>query len=481
MRHFALTCFILRYRHYSDCEQQHNQLQLQPEPDHYRAATVGDYHRRLTREGVYKMQPTIQGPGGQFPTTKMKRVARISTIAIGILVMPFVPLYGQQQSLTLPSLFHFDGTSYVTLANSSALAPTSQVTIAAWIKPDFTVSNFVDTVIEKRDACGNNRSYDFGVYKQGVTNLGGPAAGTIFFSPSVAGDDTYSSALVPNDGGFHHVAATYDGSLVKIFLDGTLVGQSSHSGVIPSTSYPPIIGSDQCGHPAYADIAQIRISSYAVPDPQIMSESAGFALLSGGNSFVGNQNITGVVTASSFVGDGSSISNINPSNIASGTAAINISGTAASAVNASTAANAANSSNLAGVAGSNYARVDVANAFQANQSIAGNLSATGNLSSGGTLTIGSGTPITRHISVLFQNVAFNTKISPATCTTWSGTVSGAADGDTVGLGMGSSLMSANIVFSAWATNGSVKVRICNPTGSPTTVGSGNIRVDVWKH
>src|SRR5215469_10532033 len=113
MRHCAFTCFILRHRRYSDCEQQHNQQQLQPEPDHYRAATVGDCHRRLTRGGVYKMQPTIQGPGDQLPTPKMKRVARISTIAITILVMSSVPLYGQQQSLTLPSLFHFNGTSYI--------------------------------------------------------------------------------------------------------------------------------------------------------------------------------------------------------------------------------------------------------------------------------------------------------------------------------------------------------------------------------
>jgi hypothetical protein len=38
-----------------------------------------------------------------------------------------------------------------------------------------------------------------------------------------------------------------------------------------------------------------------------------------------------------------------------------------------------------------------------------------------------------------------------------------------------------LLLSAWATNGSVSVRICNPTGSPTTLGAGNIRVDLWKH
>ena len=101
--------------------------------------------------------------------------------------------------------------------------------------------------------------------------------------------------------------------------------------------------------------------------------------------------------------------------------------------------------------------------------------------SSGQITIGGGTAIVRHASVLFQNVTFNTKMSPATCTVWSGPMGNLFDGDTVVVTMGSSLMTANIVYSAWATNGAVQVRICNPTGSPTTIGAGSIRVDLWRH
>jgi len=111
----------------------------------------------------------------------------------------------------------------------------------------------------------------------------------------------------------------------------------------------------------------------------------------------------------------------------------------------------------------------------------GSVKTSGSLVTAGPVTIGGGTAITEHISLLFQNVAFNTKLSPGTCTVWSGTISSAADGDTVAAGLSSSLMSANIVFSAWATNGGIQVRICNPTGAPTTLGAGNIRIDVWKH
>lgn len=110
--------------------------------------------------------------------------------------------------------------------------------------------------------------------------------------------------------------------------------------------------------------------------------------------------------------------------------------------------------------------------------------AKGDVVANGAVTIGSGgTPIKEHLSIPFSNQVFNITLKPASptaCTVWSQSFAGASDGDTVEVGMSSSLMNANIIFSAWAGNGTVNVRICNPTGSPTTVGSGNIRVDVWK-
>ena len=107
--------------------------------------------------------------------------------------------------------------------------------------------------------------------------------------------------------------------------------------------------------------------------------------------------------------------------------------------------------------------------------------AKGDVVANGSVTIGGGTAIKEHLSILFSNVAAIGKMSPGSCTVQSYVFPGASDGDSVEVGMSSSIMSANIVFSAWAGNGTVNVRICNPTGAPTTVGSGNIRVDIWKH
>jgi hypothetical protein len=73
-----------------------------------------------------------------------------------------------QSSPDLPTLFHYDGSSFITLPNLPNLSPTAQVTVMAWIKPDFSVSNVVDTVISKRDGCGFNRSYLLDVTQGGV-------------------------------------------------------------------------------------------------------------------------------------------------------------------------------------------------------------------------------------------------------------------------------------------------------------------------
>jgi hypothetical protein len=99
---------------------------------------------------------------------------------------------------------------------------------------------------------------------------------------------------------------------------------------------------------------------------------------------------TGSITASSFSGSGSGLSNLNASNLSlgtvptsalSGTYNVNISGNAATASSASTAASANNALNLNGQPASSYATTGV-NAFTGNQSVTGNLSASGSVSGG---------------------------------------------------------------------------------------------------
>jgi Concanavalin A-like lectin/glucanases superfamily len=157
--------------------------------------------------------------------------------------------------------------------------------------------------------------------------------GTIIWSASVANDDVIGGTLFPNDGQFHHIAGTYDGTVMKLFFDGP----------IPTASEPSFIGKQSgCGDITNADIDQIKFFDRALSDQEILSESSGFALLSGNNSFTGNQTVNGTLSATAFIGDGSSLTGIvaQSANAANTADYATSAGTAASATFAASAGDA---------------------------------------------------------------------------------------------------------------------------------------------
>jgi hypothetical protein len=98
-----------------------------------------------------------------------------------------------------------------------------------------------------------------------------------------------------------------------------------------------------------------------------------------GNSSVSqsgnNINVNGSVTATSFFGDGSGLTNLSPGSfLAGGTANINITGNAATATNAT---------ELNGLPSGAFAQTGSSNTFNGDQAINGNLTVTGTLGIGG--------------------------------------------------------------------------------------------------
>jgi YVTN family beta-propeller protein len=159
--------------------------------------------------------------------------------------------------------------SYVTLPNNSSLLPaTNRLTLEAWVKPDWSVHNLVDMIINKADQCGGQRSYMLGIDKYYVNGPYQP--GVIVFSSSVGGDDAISTTLFPQDGQFHHLAGTYDGVSMKLYLDGALVGQKAHTGAIPYTSSAPLMGLQSvCGDLSAMDADEVRIYDRALSQAEI--------------------------------------------------------------------------------------------------------------------------------------------------------------------------------------------------------------------
>jgi uncharacterized repeat protein (TIGR03803 family) len=163
---------------------------------------------------------------------------------------------------------------------------------------------------------------------------------------------------------------------------------------------------------------------------------------------------------------------------------------AGTAVTAGSATQANNALDLGGVAASDYARLDIGNTFTGNQTVTGNetvtgnVSVSGNASTTGTVTIGSGgTPIKEHLSMTF-NPKFPALL-PLSCSSANFTFTGASDGDTLALGVPAERMNGGgvVFYIAWVSAANtVTIQVCNAFAAPQkTAGTGNIRVDIWKH
>ena len=229
----------------------------------------------------------------------------------------------------------------------------------------------------------------------------------------------------------------------------------------------------------------------------VFDDDSGLAQLKGDNTFSGNQTINGTVTAASYSGDGSGLTNVAAATAATAAGltctgcvgnqqlGVNFAGSASQGGPAATALVANDSAALGGVAAPKYARLDIGNRFTGNLAITGDVAASGNLSTVGSLAIGSGTPIVQHLSTVVNPTIG--LLGKNQCLSATVTLTGAIDGETIALGVPSTRMppDANVIlnYSAWVIAAdTVALRVCNLGTSPQKIAaSGPIRIDVWKH
>ena len=150
--------------------------------------------------------------------------------------------------------------SWIQLPNSPEFQPSNnQFTIEAWVKPDFNVTGSkLDTLFMKRDGCGSPYSYNFAItkgfpgYTMGAFGLG--------MLPQIS--FIYGTNRIPDDGQFHHIAATYNGNKPNgncvLYLDGQIAGGGDGPGPIPVTSTGPVMGKHaECGYYSSMDLDEL--------------------------------------------------------------------------------------------------------------------------------------------------------------------------------------------------------------------------------
>ena len=128
--------------------------------------------------------------------------------------------------------FKFDGNNdHVRIPNQPNLRFTNALTFEGWVYP--TNTSYYREILSKWDAVGgyNQKSFDCALYP----------GGRFYILVSPGGTDTGATFILTTNAApvnaWTHVAATYDGSTLKVYFNGVLENQGSYAnGIFPGTN-----------------------------------------------------------------------------------------------------------------------------------------------------------------------------------------------------------------------------------------------------
>jgi chitodextrinase len=155
----------------------------------------------------------------------------------------------------------FNGTNaWVTISDAASLHLTSGMTLEAWVNPS-TVSSAWRDVMYK----GNDMYYLEGTSDNGTRTGGGGTFGSI--DAVIYGN----AALTVNT--WAHLALTYDGANLRLYVNGTQVSSQAQTGNIATSTNPLQIGGDNIYGQYFAGtIDEIRVYNTALTQSQIQSD-----------------------------------------------------------------------------------------------------------------------------------------------------------------------------------------------------------------
>ena len=155
----------------------------------------------------------------------------------------------------------FNGSSArVNVPNSASLQLSSGMTLEAWVDPASVSSAWRDVIYKGND----------NYYLKGTTDHAGVPAGAVTVAGSSA--HAYGAGTLPTNS-WSYLAATYDGTTLRLYVNGTLAASQAASGAITSSTNQLQIGSDSIyGQYFNGLIDQVRIYNTALSAAQIQTD-----------------------------------------------------------------------------------------------------------------------------------------------------------------------------------------------------------------
>jgi hypothetical protein len=154
-----------------------------------------------------------------------------------------------------------DANAYVQVPNSNSLNPGSQISITAWVKAT--------------DWAGNRRIVQKGASDNQYRLL--VEGGLLKFD--LFGIGTASTATLPTTGVFHQITGTYDGSTIRLYVDGVQVASTTASGPLAATTDPLFIATKAVGgtlgNHFNGVLDDVRIYNYALTTGDVSTLATG--------------------------------------------------------------------------------------------------------------------------------------------------------------------------------------------------------------
>jgi hypothetical protein len=154
----------------------------------------------------------------------------------------------------------FNGTSAeLAVADAASLDLTSAMTLEAWVYPTTASTDWRSILAKNTDRYYLMASSD----PQGM-----PAAGGTFGSGNA---NVFGTQLLPLNT-WRHVAATFDGASLQLFVNGASVASTARSGPLTTSAENLLIGADHYGEYFQGVLDEIRIYNRALSLPELQAD-----------------------------------------------------------------------------------------------------------------------------------------------------------------------------------------------------------------
>lgn len=130
-----------------------------------------------------------------------------------------------------PLDFTATATDFISIPDHPSLRPASGLTVGAWIRPG---ANSVGHIVAKQFGSGDSNSYVLWIQDALGFALCNGADGCV-----------QVFAATPATGEWHHVAGTWDGAVITLFVDGSPVATTPFGGPVDFDANPLLIGADE--------------------------------------------------------------------------------------------------------------------------------------------------------------------------------------------------------------------------------------------